>query len=178
MLRSPYYHQRQNRDYVIIFCYSFGACGSLLRSMTPRRLQLPWSKSAAFGSCSSCAHPLLQSLNNSSLTHRLILAHSYPETFKVCLSAADVEAATTSHPPKIASLIGMEGGHSIGGSIDTLTAMYRFQSHFTQFFGIRSVFLLCFYCPTRYKAGARYMTLTHSVNNAWADSATDAARLV
>jgi hypothetical protein len=73
------------------------------------------------------------------------LAHSYPETFKVCLSAADVEAATTSHPPKIASLIGMEGGHSIGGSIDTLTAMYRFQSHFTSFrnsIGFVALFLL------------------------------------
>jgi membrane dipeptidase len=48
---------------------------------------------------------------------------SYPDTFKVCLSAADVDAAVASNPPKIASLIGMEGGHSIGGSIDTLASM-------------------------------------------------------
>jgi hypothetical protein len=49
----------------------------------------------------------------------------YPHTFKVCLSAADVDAAAASIPPKIASLIGMEGGHSIGNSIDTLAAMYE-----------------------------------------------------
>jgi membrane dipeptidase len=48
---------------------------------------------------------------------------SYPDVFKVCLSAADVDAATASSPPKIASLIGMEGGHSIGGSIDVLASM-------------------------------------------------------
>lgn len=61
-------------------------------------------------------------------------AHSYPDTFKVCLSAADVEAAVASRPPKIASLIGMEGGHSIGGSIDTLTSMYSIHPTFDQSF--------------------------------------------
>lgn len=49
---------------------------------------------------------------------------------------------------KIASLMGMEGGHSIGGSLAVLRQMYEL--------------------------GARYMTLTHFKNTAWADAATDA----
>ena len=47
----------------------------------------------------------------------------------------------------IASLIGVEGGHQINDSLAVLRAYYD--------------------------AGARYMTLTHSSNTAWADSATD-----
>jgi membrane dipeptidase len=47
---------------------------------------------------------------------------------------------------KIASLIGMEGGHSIGNSLAVLRQLYA--------------------------VGARYMTITHSDNNDWADSAT------
>jgi membrane dipeptidase len=62
-----------------------------------------------------------------------------------CEDAACVEKALKAG--KIASLLGMEGGHSIGGSLAVLRQMYAL--------------------------GARYMTLTHFRNTAWADSATD-----
>ncbi len=45
----------------------------------------------------------------------------------------------------------MEGGHSIDNSLGALRMFYRL--------------------------GARYMTLTHSKNTAWADSATDTPQL-
>ncbi len=74
------------------------------------------------------------------------LVARYPADMQLATSAADVDAALKAH--RIASLIGMEGGHSIGGSLGVLRQMYAL--------------------------GARYMTLTHFRNNAWADSATDA----
>ena len=72
----------------------------------------------------------------------------YPETFTYAATAAQVEAAIKKG--KIASLIGMEGGHSIGGSLEILRQTYAL--------------------------GARYMTLTHSLTTNWADSATDAPK--
>ncbi len=75
--------------------------------------------------------------------HRMV--RQYPETFELALSADDVERIFKTG--KIASLIGMEGGHSIDNSIAALRMFYR--------------------------VGARYMTLTHSKNTDWADSATD-----
>jgi len=73
------------------------------------------------------------------------MADRYPDTFEIARTAADVERIFKSG--KIASLIGMEGGHSIDNSLGALRMFY--------------------------KLGARYMTLTHSVNTPWADSATD-----
>ena len=78
------------------------------------------------------------------LAKRLIA--KYPEPLQFCLDSACVEAAA--RQGKIGSMLGMEGGHAIGGSLAVLRQMYAL--------------------------GARYMTLTHSKNNAWADSATDA----
>jgi membrane dipeptidase len=74
---------------------------------------------------------------------RLIAAN--PQALQLATSSADVEKAMKAG--KIASLLGMEGGHSIGGSLGVLRQMYAL--------------------------GARYMTLTHFKNTAWADSATD-----
>ncbi len=69
----------------------------------------------------------------------------YPDELAYAQTADQVENAMASG--KIASLLGMEGGHSIGSSLGVLRQMYAL--------------------------GARYMTLTHSANTPWADSATD-----
>jgi len=69
----------------------------------------------------------------------------YPDRLQLALTSGDVERAMKAG--KIASLLGMEGGHSIDGSLGVLRQMYAL--------------------------GARYMTLAHFRNNAWADSATD-----
>lgn len=69
----------------------------------------------------------------------------YPETFELALTADDI--VRIHRGGKIASLIGMEGGHSINNSLATLRMMYRL--------------------------GARYMTLTHTKNTDWADAAGD-----
>ncbi len=77
------------------------------------------------------------------VTKRLI--DRYPGDLALALTADDVEAAMARG--QIASLLGMEGGHSIGSSLAVLRQTYVM--------------------------GARYMTLTHSKNTPWADSATD-----
>ena len=77
------------------------------------------------------------------VVHRMV--RKYPDTFELALTAADVERIFKAG--RIASLIGMEGGHSIDNSLATLRMFHA--------------------------AGARYMTLTHSTNIRWADSGTD-----
>jgi membrane dipeptidase len=77
------------------------------------------------------------------IVHRMI--RKYPETFELAWTADDVERIHKAG--KIASLIGMEGGHSIDNSLADLRMFQRL--------------------------GARYMTLTHTSNTPWADSATD-----
>ena len=73
------------------------------------------------------------------------MTRRYPDAFELALTADDVQRIFKQG--RIASLIGMEGGHSIDNSLAALRMFYRL--------------------------GARYMTLTHSKNTAWADSATD-----
>lgn len=86
---------------------------------------------------------VLATLEQIDVVHRLDAA--YPDTFALALTADDIVRIHKSG--RVASLIGMEGGHSINNSLAALRMLYR--------------------------AGARYMTLTHSDNNDWADSATD-----
>ena len=81
------------------------------------------------------------------IVHQMIRRH--PQTFELALTADDVERVFRTG--RIASLIGMEGGHSIDNSLGALRMFHRL--------------------------GARYMTLTHSKNTRWADSATDDPRV-
>src|SRR5215210_2096287 len=81
------------------------------------------------------------------IVHQMM--RKYPDTFELALTADDVERIFKKG--KIASLIGMEGGHSIDNSLAALRMFHRL--------------------------GARYMTLTHSKNTPWADSCTDTPKL-
>ncbi len=78
------------------------------------------------------------------IVRRMVAA--YPRVFEMATTAADV--VRIERTGRIASLIGIEGGHQIDDSLAVLREMYA--------------------------AGARYMTLTHFANTDWADSATDA----
>ncbi|WP_417391580.1 dipeptidase [Gimesia sp.] len=88
------------------------------------------------------AHYTLEQID---LIHRMI--KRYPETFEMASTADDIERIHKSG--KIASMIGVEGGHSIENSLSLLRIFYGL--------------------------GVRYMTLTHSDSLDWADSATDTA---
>ena len=73
------------------------------------------------------------------------MIEKYPDVFEAARTAGDVERIQKSG--KIASLIGVEGGHSIENSLENLRRLHEL--------------------------GAGYMTLTHSDTLGWADSATD-----
>ncbi len=72
----------------------------------------------------------------------------YPEALELALTADDVERAHRAG--RIASLLGMEGGHVLESSLGALRAYYDL--------------------------GARYLTLTHNVTLDWADAALDAPK--
>ena len=73
---------------------------------------------------------------------------TYPEVFGEALSASDVERVFGGG--RIASIMGMEGGHAIENSLGALRAFYDL--------------------------GVRYMTLTHNGTLDWADAANDEHR--
>jgi len=76
------------------------------------------------------------------------MADNYPSWVRFATSTAGIRSAVAEN--RRAILIGIEGGHAIEDSLDLLRAFYRF--------------------------GARYMTLTHTNTNNWADSSTDEAK--
>lgn len=80
------------------------------------------------------------------LSRRMIA--KYPQALAPATTAADIERAFKQG--KIASLIGVEGGHTIENSLGVLRAQYAL--------------------------GVRYLTLTHNVTLDWADAAMDAPR--
>jgi membrane dipeptidase len=89
---------------------------------------------------------LVSTLEQIDLVHAMI--DRYPDTFELAITVDDIRRIHADG--KIASLIGVEGGHCIENSINVLRQLY--------------------------KLGARYMTLTHSDSIDWADSGTDEAR--
>ena len=72
----------------------------------------------------------------------------YPDDLALCLTAGELEEALGSG--RIGSLLGMEGGHVLEGSLGALRAFWEL--------------------------GARYLTLTHNPTNEIGDSATDQPR--
>ncbi|XP_061133139.1 dipeptidase 1 [Syngnathus typhle] len=81
-----------------------------------------------------------QTLEQIDVVHRM--CDKYPNTFMFATSSQDIMAAFKVN--KTASLIGVEGGHSIDSSLGTLRTFYNL--------------------------GVRYLTLTHSCNVPWADN--------
>jgi membrane dipeptidase len=89
---------------------------------------------------------LVATLEQIELIHAMI--DRYSDTFELALTAQDIRRIHGEG--KIASLLGVEGGHSIENSLGVLRQLYRL--------------------------GARYMTLTHNDSLGWADSGTDMAK--
>ncbi len=89
------------------------------------------------------AEAVQQVIEQIDVTKRLIAR--YPQALRYAETADQVERAMADG--RVASLLGMEGGHSIGSSLGVLRQLHAL--------------------------GARYMTLTHNSNTPWADAATD-----
>ena len=90
---------------------------------------------------------VLATLEQVDFVRRMVAA--YPDDLAPAASADDIARVFASG--RIASLLGAEGGHSIGESLAVLRQLYAL--------------------------GVRYLTLTHNDNVSWADSATDEPRL-
>lgn len=89
-------------------------------------------------------HPVESTFQQIDLVHRLVAR--YPGHLRLARSAREAREATRAG--RIASFLGVEGGHSIGDDLSVLRNFARL--------------------------GVRYMTLTHVEDTSWADSATGA----
>jgi membrane dipeptidase len=97
-----------------------------------------WSVYTPGEAAGNFAHVQLEQID---IARRII--DRYPESFQFALTAADVHEARAAG--RIASFLGIEGGHAIENSLPLLR--------------------------TYYDLGVRYMTLTHNTHTEWADSA-------
>ena len=86
---------------------------------------------------------LRQALRQIDMAYRF--TRQYPQQIEMARSAADIERIEGQG--RIASLIGVEGGHAIENSLSALRMLYEL--------------------------GVRYMTLTHNTTLSWADAALD-----
>lgn len=86
---------------------------------------------------------VVSTLEQIDAVHRMVTR--YPSAFAMACTADDVERIVADG--RIASLLGIEGGHSLATSLGVLRGFARL--------------------------GVRYVTLTHNHNTSWADSATD-----
>lgn len=86
---------------------------------------------------------VIQTLEQVDAVHGMV--HRYADQLGLATTADEVERVFAGG--RVASLMGAEGGHSIGSSLGVLRVLHRL--------------------------GVRYLTLTHNDNTPWADSATD-----
>jgi membrane dipeptidase len=86
---------------------------------------------------------VVHTLQQIDVVHRMAAAYERD----LCLATTADDVTRAMREGRIASLIGAEGGHSIGSSLGVLRTLYAL--------------------------GVRYLTLTHNDNVPWADSATD-----
>jgi len=122
-----------------------------LRARTPFHTDIPrlragmvggqfWSVYIPFDSLGQ--GPAKRQLEQIDIARRII--ERYPEVFELALSASDVERIYGSG--RIASLLGMEGGHAIENSLGALRSFHAL--------------------------GVRYLTLTHNTSLPWVDAAS------
>ncbi|KAF8995477.1 membrane dipeptidase-domain-containing protein [Cyathus striatus] len=143
---------------LVRYYYSNNVSQIDLNSEMPAHVDIPRLKEGKVGgffwsTYVSCADPDAEGSEFVNATWRVrdtleqidiskLLIEKYPETFELALTSQDIKRAISNG--KIASMLGVEGGHQLGNSIAVLRQYHAL--------------------------GVRYVTLTHVCHNAFADS--------